>query len=84
MEQIKVSMQQQGLTMEADREQVAMALKTWRLRKGLTQQQVGDLFGMSRYTILRIEGAKPVTWEMAYKVFAKLAAALEKETRETT
>lgn len=82
MEQIKVEMKPQGLTMEADRQEVALALKTWRLRSGLTQKQVGEKFGMSRYTIMRVEAARDVTWEMAYRVFAKLSAELAKEGKE--
>lgn len=79
MEQIKVVMKQKGLTMEADREQVAMAVKTWRLRHGLTQKQLGDRWGASRWTIMRVEKAKNVSWEMAYRFFAKLSEELRKE-----
>lgn len=80
MEQIKVEMKQNGLTMDVDKEEFAMALKTWRLRQGLTQRQVGERWGCSRFTIMRAETAKSVTWEMAYKLFAKLAAELRKES----
>lgn len=79
MEQIKVEMKQNGLAMDVDKEEFAMALKTWRLRQGLTQRQVGEMWGCSRFTIMRAETAKSVTWEMAYKLFAKLAAELRKE-----
>lgn len=80
MEQIKVEMKQNGLAMDVDKEDFAMALKTWRLRQGLTQRQVGERWGCSRFTIMRAETAKSVTWEMAYKLFAKLAAELRNET----
>lgn len=79
MEQIKVEMKQEGLSMDIDKTNFAMALKTWRLRQGMTQKQVGDLWGCSRYTIMRAERAKNLTWEMAYKMFAKLAQELRKE-----
>lgn len=79
---IKVEMQRQGLAMEVDREKFAMALKTWRLRQGLTQQQVGDRWKCSRFSILRAEGAKPITWEMAYRLFACLSDELEKEAAQ--
>lgn len=79
MEQIKVEMKQNGLAMDVDKEEFAMALKTWRLRQGLTQRQVGEMWGCSRFTIMRAETTKSVTWEMAYKLFAKLAAELRKE-----
>lgn len=79
MEQIKVEMKPQGLTMEVDKEQFALALKTWRLRQGLTQQEVGKRWGCSRYTILRAERGRAVTWEMAYRLFARLSEELRKE-----
>lgn len=76
---IVVNMKVGELKIEADKNEVALALKTWRLRSGLTQKQVGERFGMSRYTIMRVENAKNVTWEMAYRVFAKLSHELQKE-----
>lgn len=79
MKQIKVEMKRQGLEMEINKQDFAMALKTWRLRQGLTQKEVGERWGCSRFTIIRAESAKNVTWEMAYKLFAKLATELEKE-----
>lgn len=82
MEQIKVEMKQKGLSMEVDKQEFALALKTWRLRQALTQAQLGQRWGCSRYTIMRAESAKNVTWEMAYKLFAKLSAELRKEGQE--
>lgn len=79
MEEIKVEMKQNGLTMDVDKTQFAMALKTWRLRSGLTQEQVGRKWGCSRYTIMRAESAKNVTWEIAYRLFARLSEELRKE-----
>lgn len=81
MERINVEMKTQGLTMDVDKNEFALALKTWRLRQGLTQRQVGERFGCSRYTVMRAENAKDVTWEMAYRLFAKLAAELRKEEK---
>lgn len=68
-----------GLSMEVDKNEFALALKTWRLRQGLTQHQVGERWGCSRFTILRAENAKNLTWEMAYRLFAKLSNELRKE-----
>lgn len=65
--------------MEVDKTKFAMALRTWRIRKNLTQRQVGQQWGVSRYTIMRAEAAKPITWEMAYRLFAHLSEELEKE-----
>lgn len=79
MEEIKVEMKVKGLEVEMDKEAFAMALKTWRLRQGLTQRQVGAKWNCSRFTIMRAESAKNVTWEMAYKLFARLAEELKKE-----
>lgn len=79
MEQIKVEMKPKGLQMEMNKEEFALALKTWRLRNGLTQAQAGKKIGCSRYTIIRAEKAKNVTWEMAYRLFARLATELRKE-----
>lgn len=81
MERINVEMKPQGLTMDVDKNEFALALKTWRLRQGLTQRQVGEMFGCSRYTVMRAENAKEVTWEMAYRLFAKLANELRKEEK---
>ena len=81
MEQIKVEMKQKGLSMDVDRSEFALALKTWRLRSGLTQRQVAKRFGCSRYTIMKAEHANKVTWEMAYKMFTKLATELVNEAQ---
>lgn len=79
MEKIVVKMKQKGLEMDVNKEEFALALKTWRLRQGLTQAEVGERWGCSRWTIMRAEKAKILTWEMAYKMFAKLSRELTKE-----
>ena len=79
MEKISVKMKRNGLEMDINQQDFAMALKTWRLRQGLTQDEVGQRWDCSRFTIIRAEKAKRLTWEMAYKLFAKLAGELEKE-----
>lgn len=76
---IEVKIERKGLAVQMDKEEFALALKTWRLRQGLTQRQVGDMWGVSRFTIMRAESARNVTWETAYRLFAKLAAELQKE-----
>lgn len=65
--------------MEVDRQQFAMALKTWRLRQGLTQRQLADRWGTNRYAIMHAESGREITWENAYKLFAKLSGELRKE-----
>lgn len=79
MKKIVVNMKVDGLEVDIDKKAFAMALKTWRLRRGLTQRQVGVKWGCSRYTIMRAEGGKNVTWEQAYRLFAKLSDELKKE-----
>ena len=79
MKKIQVEFKPDGITMDTDREQFALALKTWRLRAGLTQNQVADRWGTSRYTIIKCENAKPVSWPQAYKIFAQLAKELKNE-----
>ena len=80
MKEITVRMHAiKGVSMECDREQFALALKTWRIRNGMTQKQAGDLLGVSRWTIMAAEGTKKITWETTYKLFAGLSRELEKE-----
>lgn len=79
MEQIKVEMKPKGLEMDVNKQEFALALKTWRLRQGMTQREVAARWDCSRFTIMRAEGGKQLTWEMAYRLFAKLADELRKE-----
>lgn len=79
MKKIKLEMKRKGLTMQANREDVAIILKTYRLRQGLTQRQLAERWGISRYTLIRIEKGQDISWEMAYRVFALLSEDLRKE-----
>lgn len=81
MEKIEVTMKQEGLQIDIDKQSFALALKTWRLRQGLTQKEVADRWGISRFTVLRAEGAKNITWMMAYRLFAKLSEELRLENQ---
>lgn len=76
---ITAELKQNGLSLETDEQKMAMSLKTYRLRHGLTQTELGARWGCSRYTIMRIEGAQRVTWEMMYRVFNQLSDALLEE-----
>lgn len=82
MKKIEVKMERVGLTMDIDKEAFAVALKTWRLRNGLTQAEAGKKWGLSRYTIMRAESGKNITWETAYRMFARLSEELRKERQE--
>lgn len=75
-------MRPNGLSMEIDKQEFALALKTWRLRHDLTQKEVGKRWGCSRFTVMRAESGKDITWEMAYRLFAKLSQELQKEARD--
>lgn len=80
MKPITVRMHQvKGVSMECDREQFAIALKTWRLRNGLTQKDAGKILGVSRWTMMKAEAARAITWETTYRLFAGLSKELEKE-----
>lgn len=79
MDIIKADMKPVGISMQTDRQQFALALKTWRLRKGLLQREVAERWGTSRYTIIRAERAGNISWQQAYKLFAHLSEELRKE-----
>lgn len=81
MEQIKVEMKRQGISMETDVEQFALALKTWRLRMGYTQRQVASRWNVSRFTIMKAEAGRKLNWEMVYRLFARLSHELETESK---
>lgn len=83
MKPIKVTMKAKGLTMECDRQEFALALKTWRLRAALTQSAVARRWGVSRFTIMRAEAGRTITWEMAYRLFNQLSHELENEVHHS-
>lgn len=76
---IEAKIERKNLSMQVDKEDFAIALKTWRLRQNLTQQQVAERFGVSRWTIIRAEQADSLSWPTAYRLFAKLAGELQLE-----
>lgn len=81
MDKIQVDIMPNGLEMDIDKTQFALALKTWRLRQGLTQKEVSDRWGCSRFTIIRAESARNISWEQAYRLFARLSQELRREAR---
>lgn len=82
METYKPEPKPQGISVDIDRNQFALALKTWRLRSALTQRQVAEMWNVSRYTIMRAEAGKDITWMMAYRLFARLSDELRKEAQD--
>lgn len=63
-----------------EREKLGFELAKWRVRQGLSQRQLAERWGMSRYSILRAEHGKSVGWQFTYAISAKLAAELRKES----
>lgn len=63
-----------------EREKLGLELAKWRVRQGMTQRQLAEKWGMSRYSILRAENGKSVGWQFVYAISAKLAAELRKES----
>ena len=79
IKKIKVNFTKNGVQMDTDRADFAIALKTYRYRTGKTQRDLAKEWGTSRYTIMRAEAAKNISWIQAYKLFAHLAKDLEAE-----
>ncbi len=79
MENLTLTMKQVGPTLEVDREEFAVHLKMWRIRKGLSQIQAAKVLGLSRFTVIEIEKGRHVSMITAYRVFNKLAEELRKE-----
>lgn len=68
-----------GTRIYADFEKLAVMVLKYRIRQGLSQRELGERWGVSRWTIIRIERGRKVTPMTAYKCFNKLAQALERE-----
>lgn len=68
------------LSVDIDRKEFALELKTWRLRQELTQQQVADRWGVARFLITRAECAHPLSWARAYRLFNHLSKELRNES----
>lgn len=81
-EDVTIKYNPERLQVDIDKNEFALSLKTWRLRNGLTQKKAGEMIGCSRYTIMRAEAGDKISWESAYRMFAKLARELEKEGRK--
>lgn len=78
----KPKIESEGLDLQIDKNSFGLQLRTWRLRNGLTQREVGQRFGCSRFTIIRAENGQNITWEMAYRLFAHLSKELQKEGQQ--
>lgn len=74
-----IEAKQKGLELEINRENLAMELKKYRLRRGLTQQELAAIWNTNRWVIIRAEGAKSLSWEQAYKIFYLLNKSIQNE-----
>lgn len=81
-QEITLTMKPKGLAMDMDKAEFALAIKTYRIRNGLTQREAGEQLGVSRYTIIRVEKGEDISWMTAYKLFNRLAAALRREATD--
>lgn len=75
-------MTRRGLVMDANAQELAVSLKTYRLRQGITQEQLAERWGCSRFTIMRLENCKRVAWETTYRIYNNLVKAIAREARE--
>lgn len=82
-ELINLKMKVHGNAVEiTNQQEFSLCLKTFRLRHGYTQEQVGKMFGCSRYTIMRCEAGAKLSWQTVYKISVKLYYAIDKELYE--
>lgn len=65
-----------------DAKAFGLEIKKYRLRQGLTQRQLGERWGLSRYTIIRAETGTNISWESAYRLFAKLTQSMRDEIHD--
>ena len=62
-----------GMTLEINREEFGLRLHAWRLRSAMSQSELAEKWGVSRYTIMRAEKGKRITWQTAYRLFCHLS-----------
>lgn len=83
MDEIKEpKLRTRGISVDIDRQEFALSLKTWRLRSGLTQEQCAKRWGTNRWLLIKAEAAREISWENAYRLFNKLSQELRKEAAE--
>lgn len=68
-----------GSELQFDAKAFGLELKKYRLRNNLTQRELGEKWGLSRYTIIRAENGRNISWESAYRLFARLAREVSHE-----
>lgn len=73
-EKLTIEWKPVGVKMETDRQQFALSMHMWRARHQLTQREAAVKCGVSRETWIRLEHAKPLSWQIVYKVFAAISS----------
>lgn len=76
MEPIK----RKGSKIEINRDDLAVELKMYRCKRGLTQRQLADEWGVSRWSILRTEAAEEVSIGLTILIYSRLTECLRKQT----
>lgn len=61
------------------RQEIGLEVAKFRIRNGLTQAQLAERWGMSRYSIIRAEKGKAVSWKFTYAIASRLTQELRKE-----
>ncbi|MBQ8837653.1 MAG: helix-turn-helix domain-containing protein [Clostridia bacterium] len=78
---LKVTPVVKELRIDIPKDEFALTFKAWRIENDYTQKEAAAIFGVSRFTIIRIENNKAIAWETAYKIYAKLANILMQEKK---
>lgn len=72
--ELTIRLERQGTDLVTNREDFAIAVKTWRVRHGMTQRELAKASGLSRFTIMRVERAsRETSWITVYKLFNYMA-----------
>lgn len=54
---------------EIGRKEMAVAMATYRARHKMTQKQLAEACGCSRYTIIKAEKGESINWLIAYRIY---------------
>ena len=74
VKELTIKLEHHGSDLVTNREDFAIAVKTWRVRQGMTQRELAKATGLSRFTIMRVENAsRETSWITVYKLFNYMA-----------
>lgn len=74
-----IEVKRKGTKIEIDREQLAAELFMYRHKAQLTQQELADMWQVSRYSIMRAEKGDYISMGLLFTIYANLTEALRKE-----